>query len=127
MKKLKNWNLTLAAFGGLVGMVIGSFIFNGGDLSAILGAATGFLILFLINAVYVKSKKDNTPEIDERTRSNIRNYYAVIGNVFMAILFLALAALTYLGHAEVSISYLWIFVIAYMLLSGIGALIVSKR
>lgn len=127
MKKYKKWYLTLVAFGGLVGMTIGTFIFNEGDLSALLGAATGFVILFLINLIYVKSKKDNTPEIDERTRSNMRNYYAVIGNVFMAILFLTLSTLSYLGQTEVSISYLWMFVIAYMLISGIGALIVSKR
>lgn len=127
MKKLKSWNITFAAFGGLIGMIFGSFIFNAGDFSAILGAATGFLIIFLINALFVKAKKDNTPELDERTRGNMRNYYAIIGNVFMAILFIALTVLTYLGEDEVSISYLYIFVIAYMLISGVGALIVSKR
>lgn len=127
MKKLKSWNITFAAFGGLIGMIFGSFIFNAGDLSAILGAATGFVIIFVINAVYVKSKKDKTPELDERTRGNMRTYYAIIGNVFMAFLFFGVTVLTYLGEDQVSISYLFIFVIAYMVISGVGALIVSKR
>lgn len=127
MKKLKSWNITFAAFGGLIGMIFGQFIFNAGDLSAILGAATGFLVIFLINAVYVKSKKDNTPELDERTRGNMRSYYAIIGNVFVLILLLSLTVLTYRGEDYVSIDYLFMFVIAYMLISGVGALIVSKR
>ncbi|MFA1642840.1 hypothetical protein AB5N96_08235 [Chryseomicrobium imtechense] len=127
MKKFKKWYLTLATFGGFLGVVIGTFIFNDGDISAILGAATGLLIIFLINLIYVKSKKDNTPEIDERTRNNMRTYYAVVGNVFMGVLFLALTALSYAGESAVSLSYLWMFVIAYMLISGIGALVVSKR
>lgn len=38
MKKLKSWNITFAAFGGLIGMIFGQFIFNGGDFSAKLQA-----------------------------------------------------------------------------------------
>lgn len=126
-KKYQQWGFTIAATGGLVGVIIGTLIFSGVDWSAILGAFTGFAVIFLINLFYVRSKKDKTPEVDERTINNVRKYYAIIGNVFLGVLFLALAAFTYMGHDQISISYLWIFIIAYMLISGIGALIVSRR
>lgn len=127
MKKYAKWNITIASTGGLVGVIIGTLIFSGVDWSAILGAFTGLVIIFIGNLMYVRSKKDKTPEVDERTINNMRKYYAIIANVFLGVLFLILAAVTYMGHDQISISYLWIFVIAYMLVSGIGALIVSRR
>lgn len=126
-KKYAKWNITIGATGGLIGMLLGTFFTKGVDWSAILGAFTGFAIIFLINLFYVRSKKDKTPEVDERIINNVRKYYAIIANVFLGILFLALAAVTYMGHAQISILYLWIFVIAYMLISGIGAIVVSRR
>ena len=126
-KKYQQWNITIASTGGLIGMLLGTFFTKGLDWSAILGALTGFAVIFLINLFYVRSKKDKTPEVDERTINNMRKYYAIIANVFLGALFLVLAAVTYMGHDQISISYLWMFVIAYMLISGIGALIVSRR
>ncbi|MBM7578036.1 hypothetical protein [Jeotgalibacillus terrae] len=126
-KKMQRWGFTIAAMGGLAGMILGTFIFSGADWSAILGAFTAFVIIFIINLVFVKSKKDQTPEVDERIMLNMRKYYAVIANVFIGILFIALSALTYLGYEQVSLMYLWMFVVAYMIVSGIGALVVSKR
>ncbi|KIL51693.1 hypothetical protein KP77_12050 [Jeotgalibacillus alimentarius] len=126
-KKLQKWNFTIAALGGLAGMILGTFIFSVADWSAILGAFTAFVIIFIINLVYVKSKKDQTPEVDERIRLNMRKYYAVIANVFIGILFVALAVLTYMGYEQVSLMYLWMSVVVYMVVSGIGALVVIKR
>lgn len=126
-KKYAQWNITIASTGGLIGVIIGTFIFSGVDWSAILGGITGLFIIFLGNLVYVRSKKDKTPEVDERTLNNMRKYYAIIANLFLGVLFLMLAAVTYMGYDQISIFYLWIFVIAYMLISGIGALIVSRR
>ncbi|MDZ5712765.1 hypothetical protein [Jeotgalibacillus haloalkalitolerans] len=126
-KKLQKWGFTLAGFGGLVGMIVGTLIFNGADFSAILGALTAFIIIFIVNVIYVRSKKDQTPEVDERIIHNMRKYYAVIANVFLCILFVALSALTFLDYEQISISYLWMFVIAYMLISGVGAIVVSKK
>lgn len=126
-KKYAQWNITIASTGGLVGVIIGTLIFSGVDWSAILGAFTGLAIIFIGNLIYVKSKKDKTPEVDERIINNMRKYYAVIANVFLGALFLMVAAVTYMGHDQISINYLWIYVVAYMLISGIGALIVSRR
>ncbi|MTD30690.1 hypothetical protein [Planomicrobium sp. YIM 101495] len=126
-KKLQKWNFTLAAMGGLIGMLLGTVFTKGLDWSAILGAFTAFAIIFLINFFYVRSKSDKTPEVDERTILNMRKYYAIIANVFLGILFLSLAAVTYMGYEQISLSYLWIFIISYMLISGVGALIVNNR
>ncbi|TFE00557.1 hypothetical protein [Jeotgalibacillus salarius] len=126
-KKLQKWGFTIAAMGGLGGMILGTLIFSGADWSAILGALTAFIIIFVINLLYVRSKNDQTPEVDERIVHNMRKYYAIIANVFLGILFLALSALTYMGHEQISLLYLWIFVVSYMFVSGIGALIVSRR
>lgn len=126
-KKYQQWNVTIASTGGLIGMVIGTVIFKGVDWSAILGAFAGFFIIFMGNFFYVRSKKDKTPEVDERTINNMRKYYAIIANLFLGVLFLLLAAVTYMGYDQITISYLWIFVVSYMLISGIGAFIVSRR
>ena len=127
MKKYAQWNVTIASTGGLAGMIIGTLIFSGLDWSAILGAFTAFLLIFMGNFFYVRSKKDKTPEIDERTINNMRKYYAIIANLFLGALFLLLTVVTFMGYEQVSILYLWIFVISYMLISGIGALIVIRR
>lgn len=127
MKKYAQWNLTIASTIGLAGMIIGTLIFSGLDWSALLGAFIAFLLIFMGNYINVKSKKDRTPEVDERTINNMRKYYAIIANVFLGALFLLLAAVTFMGYDQVSILYLWIFVILYMFVSGIGALIVLRR
>lgn len=85
------------------------------------------VIVFLINLQYVRSKKDKTPEVDERTLNNVRKYYAIIANLFLGFLFLLVAAVTYMGYEQISIFYLWIFIVSYMIISGIGALIFSRR
>ncbi|WP_214879327.1 MULTISPECIES: hypothetical protein [unclassified Exiguobacterium] len=126
-KKHNSWIIAIGAASGLIGMLFGIYFTEGLDWASISGAITGFIFLFLINFFYVRSKKDQTPEVDERTINNIRKYYAIIANVFIGALFIILCMVSYMGHDQIAISYLWIFVISYMLISGMGAFIVSRR
>lgn len=74
MKKYAQWNFTIASTIGLAGMIIGTLIFSGLDWSALLGSLIAFLLIFTGNFIQIRSKKDKTPEIDERTINNMRKY-----------------------------------------------------
>lgn len=130
-KKWQNWNLafaTLGAMGGaLIAQIIMYFVNREFNLSALLGILSGGGILIIINIVYVFSKKDNTPEIDERIRNNMFKFLFYVSHIFIAFLFIGLTIISFLGVDNIPLSYLWIIIIAYLLISGIGGMIVSRR
>lgn len=125
--RIGKWKFTLAGAGGVLGMTVGQLIAGKLSFAGVLGSLTAFFIFFIIDMVRNRKKKDNTPDIDERTRQNMTKYYAVIANVFLATAFLLLAIITYIGIEQISIMYLWLFITAYMMISGIGAFILMKR
>ncbi|WP_156855314.1 hypothetical protein [Oceanobacillus sp. AG] len=126
-KKLHKWVFTLAGIGGLIGMTFGQFIFGKLDFSGILGSLSAVILFFIIDLVKNRMKKDDTPDFDERTTHNVVKYYAYFSTGFIAVAFLLLAVVTASGLENVNISYLWILIFIYMLSSGIGAFIVSKK
>ncbi|WP_200411309.1 hypothetical protein [Virgibacillus salexigens] len=126
-KKYQKWMLTYAAIGVLVGTTITQLINGDLNLSGLLGTLTAALILFAIDIIRIRKKKDKTPDFDERTISNMQKFYLYSSNIFMVVIFLSLAVITAMGIEQITISYIWIFVFSYFSISGIGALIVSKR
>lgn len=130
-KKLQKWNLTFMAVCGMLGAMIGLIIiyaitgeFN---FSSLLGFLTAAAILIIINVIKVLVKKDNTPETDERTRKNMLKFLLYASHIFIGTLFIALGIITILGIESISITYLWIIIIAYLWFSGIGGFIVSRK
>jgi len=130
-KKLQKWNLALSALGGILGTFIGLTIIylttGKFDLSLLLGALTAVTIIIIINMVKVLIKKDKLPETDERIQENMRNYLLYSSHIFIAGLFLTLTILTFLGFESISLTYLWITIIGYLWLIGLGGFIVSRR
>src|SRR5699024_549368 len=130
-KKLQEWNLALSALGGILGTFIGLTIIylttGKFDLSLLLGALTAVTIIIIINMVKVLIKKDKLPETDERIQENMRNYLLYSSHIFIAGLFLTLTILTFLGFESISLTYLWITIIGYLWLIGLGGFIVSRR
>ncbi len=123
----QKWLFSITAGFGLLGMALGQLIQGRFDLSIILGALTGALVIFLVEWIKNRTKKDKTPEFDERTRQNILKYYAVIPNIFIGDSFLLLAIVTTGGIDKISIQHLWIVIIAYIMISGIGGVIVIRK
>lgn len=130
-RSLQQWNLALIALGGILGTFIGLTIIylttGKFDISLLLGALTAATIIIIINIVKVLIKKDNLPETDERIQENMRNYLLYSSHIFIAGLFLALTILTFLGFESISLTYLWITIIGYLWLIGLGGFIVSRR
>lgn len=132
MKKiLQKWNLAFIAVCTVLGSIIGLTIiylttgkFN---VSSLLGFLTGATILLVINIIKVLIKKDETPETDERIKKNLMIYLLYSSHIFIGLLFLALTLISFLGFETVSLTYLWIIIIAYLWISGIGGFIVSRR
>lgn len=130
-KKIQKWNLALSALGGILGAFIGMTIIylttGKFDLSLLLGVLTGASMIIIINIVKIRMKKDKLPESDERIQQNMRNYLLYASHIFIAGLFLALAIFTFLGFESISLTYLWIPMIAYLCLIGFGGLLLSRR
>lgn len=130
-QKLQTWNLAFMALSGILGTFIGMTIiyFTTGkfDISLLLGALTAATIIIIVNIVKVLVKKNNLPETDERVQDNLKKYLLYSSHSFIGILFVALAVITFLGFETVSLTYLWIIVIVYLWVSGIGGFIVSRR
>lgn len=129
--KLQTWNLAFSALFGIIGMLIGITIiyFTTGkfDLSLLLGGLIGATILIMINLIKVLMKKDNLPETDERVQKNVKSYLFFSSHIFIGLLFVALTIITFLGFKSISLTYLWITIIAYLWVSGVGGLIASRR
>jgi|SRR5699024_7599659 len=130
-KTLQTWNLAFMAicgiFGTLIGIAIIYFTTGKFDISILLGALTAATIFIVINIVKEFKKKDNLPETDERIRKNIMKYFLISSHIFIGVLFVALGVITFLGVESVSLTYLWIIIIAYLWVSGIGGFIASRR
>ncbi|AIF42906.1 hypothetical protein [Virgibacillus sp. SK37] len=130
-KELQKWNLAFMAvcimFGAIIGLIIIYAITGEFNFSSLLGFITGATILFIINVIKVLVKNDNTPETDERTRKNMLKFLLYASNIFIGVLFITLGIITILGMESISITYLWIIIIAYLWFSGIGGFIVSRK
>ena len=129
--KLQKWTLAFISIGTVIGALIGITIIysttGNFNISSLLGFITAALILIVINVIKVFVKKDNTPETDERIKKNVMLYYLYSSTIFIVVLFLGLAVLSFLNFEIVEITYLWIIMIAYLLISGIGGFIVIRR
>ncbi|WP_010271461.1 hypothetical protein [Paenibacillus senegalensis] len=130
-KNMEKWNLTFRAINVLVGVILGLsivyFIKEEFNLSILLGALTGTVILTVTNIMKALLKRDRTPDTDERTEKNMLKFYLFSSHIFIGLLFIALCISSFLGIEEILTVYLWIIIIAYICFSGIGAFIVSRR
>lgn len=126
-RKSQRWIFSITAVFGLFGMTLGQLIQGKFDISVALGALTGAVLIFILELTKNRLKKNKTPDFDERTQHNMLKYYAVIPNIFIGIAILLLAVVALNGIEQVSINYLWLFFMAYVLISGIGALLVIRK
>jgi len=126
-QRISKWILTFGAIGALIGMTLGQLITGTLNLSGLLGSLSGVLLFFIIDLIRNRMKNDNTPDIDERTRYNMIRYYVYASNIFIGVAFLLLAIVTFVGMEQVSVYYLWIMIFVYFIISGIGAVVVSRK
>lgn len=126
-KKYQKWMFAYAAVGGLGGTILSQIIKGEFDLSISLGAVTAAIILFAIDLIRIWKKRDKTPDFDEQTIDNILKYFAYASNVFILMALLLLSIITLTGVTSISISYLWIVIIAYLFIGGLGALVLSRK
>ncbi|WP_010651716.1 hypothetical protein [Oceanobacillus massiliensis] len=126
-KKINRWILTYVGICGLFGMTLGQLIKGTLNLGGFSGSLSAVLLFFIIDLIRNRMKKDRTPDFDERTRHNMLKYYVYISHIFIGGAFLLLAVVTSIGVEQISIYYLWILIFAYFMISGIGALIVSRK
>lgn len=124
-RKFSKWTLSFGALGAVIGTMIGQI----GDfsLSAVLGALSGALLIVIINIMYVKKKSDETPEFDERTMKNMRTFYFYAAMTFLAFIFVASGILLALDISSISVLLLFLVSFGYFVISGIVALIISKK
>ncbi|GIO20574.1 hypothetical protein J18TS1_36740 [Oceanobacillus oncorhynchi subsp. incaldanensis] len=104
------------------------YLFTGQfDFSGLLGLLAGLFIIIIINIIIVKTKKDKTPSIDERTLNNIKKFYAISPHIYLGIIIIGLIILSIKGMEVISITYLWAAVMLYLVLSGIGSLVIHLK
>lgn len=127
----QKWIWALMGVGAFIGTILGQiimYIIKGEfNFYATLASLSGVLILIVINIIIVYLKKDKTPEIDERTISNMLKYIAYSSNIFLGLLLTALAVLSLIGVKDIAIKYLWITMFSYLWIVGIGGIIIRCR
>ncbi|MFD1067799.1 hypothetical protein [Oceanobacillus locisalsi] len=127
MKKrnFSQWTFSFGAFGAFIGTAIsqiGNF-----NLGTLLGGFSAALLVFIINIIYVVKKSDKTPEFDERTIRNMRNVYFYTSNIFTVLLIIILGILLAADVSSIPTITVLLTVFGYFALTGIIALIVSRR
>lgn len=130
-KHLQPWVWTIVGSIGFIASLLVKtiiYLFTGEfDFSGLLGLLTGLFIIIIINIIIVKTKKDKTPSIDERTLNNIKKFYAISPHIYLGIIIIGLIILSIMGMEVISITYLWAAVMLYLLLSGIGSLVIHLK
>ncbi|WP_368901964.1 hypothetical protein [Oceanobacillus oncorhynchi] len=130
-KHLQPWVWTIVGSIGFIASLLVKtiiYLFTGEfDFSGLLGLLTGLFIIIIINIIIVKTKKDKTPSIDERTLNNIKKFYAISPHIYLGIIIIGLIILSIMGMEVISITYLWAAVMLYLVLSGIGSLVIHLK
>jgi len=131
MNKINKWSLSFRVIyvliGALVGMLIYYLVKGKFDMSLFLGVLAGIAILIIFNVIKVLRKKDRVPEADERTVNNLLKFFTFLSNIYILVLFGSLGIITLIEIETIQITYLWLVLIAYLLISSIGSLIISRR
>ncbi|GAA0323671.1 hypothetical protein ACFQ4Z_05910 [Oceanobacillus oncorhynchi subsp. oncorhynchi] len=129
-KHLQPWVWTIVgSIGFIASLLVKTIIYlftSEFDFSGLLGLLTGLFII-IINIIIVKTKKDKTPSIDERTLNNIKKFYAFSPHIYLGIIIIGLIILSIMGMEVISITYLWAAVMLYLVLSGIGSLVIHLK
>ncbi|MFD1067782.1 hypothetical protein [Oceanobacillus locisalsi] len=130
-ENFKKWVWTFVGFICVISSFITHtiiYVFTGElNISGLLGTLAGFIIIFLINAIYVKTKKNKTPAVDERTINNLKKFYAIVPHIYLGVIIIGLAVLTIIGIDVISMSYLWLAIMVYLGLCGVGAFILNLK
>lgn len=113
--------------GVLAGSVLVYFVQGDFPYEVLAGGAVAIIILLIIETIKPKRKNDNVPETDERVTQNVFNFTAYGSHIFIAVLFIGLAAFTVLGNDAIPTLYLWIFFFAYIIIVGFGGIIIKRR
>lgn len=128
---IERWALFFIIACTFMGAVLGSifiYLFQGEFPYEVL--TTGLVVAVVLTVIEVikqKRKRDNLPDADERVIRNVFRFFAYVSHIFLAILFIALAAFTLLEKESISIFYLWLFFFSYIWVVGIGTLIIKRR
>lgn len=114
-----------------IGTVLGTFLVyfikDEFPYEVLAGGATAVLILIIIELIKQKRKKDNVPETDERVTQNVFKFMAYGSHIFITVLFIGLTVFTLLESDAIPILYLWIFFFAYIVIVGLGGLIIKRK
>lgn len=114
-------------FLGVAGATFINYIFKGElylDGIIIVGTYVTIGIIFII--IRRKLKKSTIPDADERVKSNIFKFYFSMAHIFLGLLFLTLAVLTFLEKDSIPLYFLWIYFFTYIASTGIGSLIAKR-
>lgn len=123
--KYSKWALSIAAIGGIIGVMLAQLIeFN---ISTMLGGLAAASTIIIINVIVVMRKSDKTPEYDERIINNIKNYYFYASLVFISIMFITLTVLMVMDVETIAITTIFIAFFIYFAITGFGAMIVRRR
>ena len=102
-RKFSKWGLARSAriiFSiTILGQIIRYFVNGEFKLTVITGAFLGTAPLALINLIHVRRKKDNTPEIDERTWQNVLKFIAYASQILFLVLMVVLTLISFLINA----------------------------
>ena len=113
--------------GTVLGTLLVYFIQGEFPYEVLAGGSTAVIILIIIELIKQKRKTDNMPETDERVTQNVFNFVAYGSHIFIAVLFIGLAAYTVLGSDAIPTLYLWIFFFSYIVIVGFGGIIIKRR
>ena len=113
--------------GTVMGTLLVYFIQGEFPYEVLAGGSTAVIILIIIELIKQKRKTDNMPETDERVTQNVFNFMAYGAHIFIAVLFIGLAAFTFLGNDAIPTLYLWIFFFAYLVIVCFGGIIIKRR
>lgn len=130
-KQLEKWTpyfIILCTFvGALLGSLIYYFVEGEVPYEVLTAGAIVAVVLTIIQVIKQSRKKDNIPEADERVIRNIFYYFAYTSHITLALIFIALGVYTVMGQEVIELFHLWLFFFTYLIVVGIGAMVVVRR
>ncbi|RLQ94523.1 hypothetical protein [Falsibacillus albus] len=132
---MKKWGTIMIAVTIIGGMGIGFFLVNlflpdlpvGTIYAGIGGSIAGIGIVMGIGKMRQRRKKNNVPEVDERTWMNIKNFYAISLYFVLIGSMLLVCILFTIGMKTIEVGALAIYLLLIFMLLAVGTTVVRRR
>lgn len=126
-KKISFINIVGILVGALIGAGLVYYFQGQFPIEVLAGAAIAAILLIIYQIIKQSRKKNNIPEVDERVSHNMFRFLSICSHLAVLLLALCITGYTAIGRDAIPLLPLWIIILLYIWVSGIGLFVIKRR